>query len=196
MPCTPTPPSLLAPLLVLAATLAGCTGDGSPPALSLPPPEAPTDGASAIQQLITPQGFVVGTPTEAYTRIARGVLTCWFGAAGPLKASYIYHAEAAPASKGGASEIKIMTRDQDAEDPRALRAYRVLISPSADNKTQVEIENVRIPEPLATRMKQDVERWSRNQEGCGESPVTAGWGAEPVTAQPGAKSKKDSKKKP
>jgi hypothetical protein len=194
MPLPPRPPSLAA--LVLTAMLAGCTGEGSSlPALSLPPPDSKADSGPGLQSLITPEGVVVGTPTEVYTRIARGVLTCWFGADGPLKTGYIYHAEASPASKGGNSEIKIMTRDQDADDPRALRAYRVLISPSGD-KTRLEIENVRIPEPMAARLKLDVERWSRNEEGCGESPVTAGWGAEPVAAAKGDKTKKEKKKNP
>lgn len=190
-----TPPRRLA--LIVSAALAGCTGEGAAPMLGLPPPEEPAASGttSAIAALLTPEDIVVGTATEVYTRIARGALTCWFGADGPLKASYIYHADAEPAHKGGNSEIKIMTRDVDADDPRALRAYRVLISPSQD-KAKVEIQNVRIAEPLATRLKQDVERWSRNEEGCGESPVTAGWSAEPVAAQKGAKSKKQKEKSP
>ena len=180
--------------LGLAAGAAGCSADSTAPILGLPPPDpvastAKTDAAtSALQGLMTPAGLVVGTPTEVYTRIARGVLTCWFGATGPLKASYIYHADAEPASKGGGSEIKIMTRDVAADDPRALRAYRIAISPS-DDKTRVETENVRIPEPLAERLKQDVGRWSRNEEGCGETPVTAGWSAEQVVETKPAKKK-------
>ena len=71
----------------------------------------------------------------------------------------------------------------------------MLISPSQD-KAKVEIENVRMPEPLAVRLKQDVERWSRNEEGCGESPVTAGWSAEPTAAQKDAKAKKQKSKSP
>lgn len=183
-------------VLASAALGAGCSGGGTAPALGLPSPggEAPATSATAtLQTILTPQDLVVGTPTEVYTRIARGVLTCWFGAEGPLKASYIYHAEAEPASKGGNSEIKIMTRDADADDPRALRAYRVLIAPS-ESKTKVEIENVKLPEPLAVRLKQDVERWSRDEEGCGEGPVTAGWGAEQVVETKQAKKQERSKK--
>jgi hypothetical protein len=149
-----------------------------------------------LQKLLLPKDVVVGTPTEVYTRIARGVLTCWFGAEGPLKAQYIYHAAAEPASRGGNSEIKIMTRDMAADDPRALRAYRVAISPSQD-KTRVEIENVRLPEVLANRLKLDVERWAAAEDGgCGETPVTAGWAAEPAVAVQAAKNDKKHKKKP
>jgi hypothetical protein len=193
MPSTPT--SSARTVLVFSAALAGCTGEGSPPVLGLPPPEPPASGPSALQTLLTPQDVVVGTPTDVYTRIARGVLNCWFGASGPLKQRYIYHAEAQPASKGGLSEIKIMTRDLAADDPRALRAYRIVISPSAD-KTKVETENVRMTEPLASRLKADVERWSKDQEGCGEEPVTAGWTAEPAADPKASKSLKKKEKTP
>lgn len=195
-------PFILAALLMAGAG-AGCSGTPSLPTLGIPTPEpeatARADAgvpspAAALQAGLLPEDLVTGTPTENYTRVARGALTCWFGAAGPLKAAYIYHAEAEPASKGGASEIKIMTRDTAADDPRALRAYRIVFAPS-ENKTRIEIENVRIPEPLATRMRLDVKRWSGDDEpGC-EGPVTAGWSAEQVVeTKPAAKA--DKKKKP
>lgn len=168
-------------VLTIAAATAGCSA--TLPDVSVPAPKSAAaadagipSATVALQGGLLPQDLVAATPTEVYTRVARGVLSCWFGAAGPLKARYIYHAEAEPASKGGASEIKIMTRDAAADDPRALRAYRIVFAPS-DGKTRVEIENVRIPEPLATRLKLDVKRWSRDEVGC-EDPVTAGWSAE------------------
>lgn len=201
------PRFVLAAVLAFATATAGCSGNGSPPVLGLPSPgetgSAPPPGTSegipsataALQSILTPQDLVAGTPTEVYTRIARGVLTCWFGSAGPLKANYIYHAEAEPASKGGSSEIKIMTRDVEADDPRALRAYRIAIQPSED-KTRIELENARIPEPLAARLKSDVERWSRDEPGCGEGPVTAGWAAEPAAVDTKTAKQKEKTKKP
>jgi hypothetical protein len=188
-------------LLALSLAVAGCSGETTPPVLGLPPPQdaaaesEQSSSLAALQGLLVPKDLVVGTPTEVYTRIARGVLTCWFGASGPLKAAFIYHADAQPASKGGSSEIKILTRDSDAEDPRALRAYRVLIAPS-ENKTRVEIENVRIPEPLAARLKQDVERWASDEAGCGEAPVTGGWTAEQRKAPETKKTKEKKAPKP
>lgn len=174
---------LIVAVLTAAGMTAGCSGTPSLPEISLPTPEPPPSADTGSPGVTTPlqdgpipQRLVADTPTEVYTRVARGALTCWFGASGPLKAGYIYHAEAEPASKGGASEIKIMKRDATADDPRALRAYRVVFAPS-DNKTRVEIENVRIPEPLATRLKLDVNRWSAEEGGC-EGPVTAGWTAD------------------
>lgn len=194
------PPFILA-ALALASAGAACSGTPTLPALGIPSPEEagarPGSGVpsatTALQGGLLPEDLVSGSPTEIYTRVARGVLTCWFGAAGPLKAAYIYHAEAEPASKGGASEIKIMTRDTAADDPRALRAYRIVFAPS-EGKTRVEVENVRIPEPLATRLKLDVKRWTGDEPGC-EGPVTAGWSAEQAPeTKPAAKPEK--KKRP
>lgn len=183
--------------LILACAGSGCAGT-APVIGALSPAEMEQSqggvpsAAAALQGILLPQDLVVGTPTEVYTRIARGALTCWFGADGPLKARYIYHAEAEPASKGGRSEIKIMTRDHAAEDPRALRAYRVTILPS-EGRTKVEVENTRLAEPLAARLKVDVERWSKDDGGCGEAPVTAGWSAEEVEAKPAPKDAKGRK---
>jgi hypothetical protein len=182
-------------LLSLAALGSACTADMPAPLLGLPKPDEQNsqnadNSASPLSAILMPKEKVVGTPTEVYTRIARGVLTCWFGAAGPLKAGYLYRAEADPASKGGNSEIKILTRDTEAEDPKSVRAYRIAIAPS-DGKTRVEMENVRLPEALASRLKEDVERWSGDEEGCGRTPVTAGWAAEQVVDTKTAKKKKE-----
>ena len=164
-------------VLLLAAAGTGCTGLSLPSLEEVGADEAPP--GSAIQAMLIPSGRVVGSPTEVYTRVARGVLTCYFGADGPLKANYIYHAQAEPASKGGNSRIRIMTRDHEASDPRALRAYLIEIGPGDGGVTKVEVENRRLSEPQAASLKQDVERWSTGEEGCGEGPVTAGWQAEP-----------------
>jgi len=172
--------TLLLPALALCA---GCSSDGINPIAGLP--AAGELGASTIASVssILPSGDkIVGTPTDVYTRIAHGVLTCWFGAAGPLKMTHIYHANAEPPSKGGRSEIEIFLKDLSAPDPRALRAYRIEIF-SQDNRTKVEVENVKIPEPLATQLGGDVERWSADEGGCGNAPVTGGWAAGQVTTE-------------
>lgn len=191
--------SLSAPALCWA--LAACSATGPGPVVGLPSPQEEAQkhetggipsASEALQGMLKPEGLVVGTSTEVYTRIARGVLTCWFGASGPLKASYIYHAEAEPQSRGGSSEIKIMTREAEADDPRAVRAYRIAISPSGD-QARVETENVRLPEPLAAQLKSDIDRWSRDEAGCGQ--VTAGWTAEEVVGTP-VDTNKDKNKKP
>ena len=124
---------------------------------------------------------VVGTPTEVYTRVARGALTCWFGAAGGLRQSYIYHANAEPPSKGGRSEIIVYARDNGASDPRSQKAYEIEIA-TVDGKTKLDVQNVKMPEPLATRMNADVARWAADEEGCGNGPITAGWSAQEAPA--------------
>ncbi len=154
-------------LLILGGLAGGCSGDGGTPALGLPSASELNIGALPSMAALIPEHRIVGTPTEVYTRVARGALTCWFGAAGPLKSRYIYHADADPPSKGGRSEIVIFEKDETADDPRSMRVYRVLIS-LVDEKTKLEIENLKISEPLATKLKGDVDRWAADEEGCGE----------------------------
>jgi hypothetical protein len=176
-----------AAVLIFGCLAGACSSDGGSTALGLPSASDLSIGAlPSLSALVPHQGRIVGTPTEVYTRVARGVLTCWFGAAGPLKSSYIYHADADPPSKGGRSEIVIFEKDANADDPRSMRVYRLLIS-TVEEKTKLEIENLKISEPLASRLGADIERWAANDEGCGEAPITAGWTAEKATAAGPAK---------
>ena len=170
----------------IALALAGCSATPIGP-LNLASPTSALPEVPSVASLLPASARVTGTPTEVYTRVARGALTCWFGAAGPLKGTHIYHAEAAPISQGGQAEIEIFIKDPTAPDPRSQRAYKVLITPG-DTKTKVEVENAKIPEPLATRMREDVDRWAADEGGCGEAPTTAGWQAEGVMPQPSAAS--------
>lgn len=179
------------PVLAAVLLLQGCSASIVPPetGTALPAsPEPPAasdpnekeDGGGAMSTLkaLLPQGRpIVGTPTELYTRIARGALTCWFGASGPLKTGFIYHAEAAPPSKGGRSEIVIRVRDKSSADPRSLRAYRIVIAPGETGPV-IEVENVTIPEPLAAQLGDDVRRWAADVEGCSATPATATWTAD------------------
>jgi len=164
--------------LIAFATLAGCAGADGPSPLTLPavdvaPESSPLQSVAALA--VAPQP--VGSPTEVYTRVARGILTCWFGANGPLKPAYIYHAEADPPSKGGGSVIAIHSRDKQVADPRSIRAWRLAIVPVSGG-AKLEIENRKLPEEFAKRLEGDVRRWAAADEGCGEGPVTAGWGSE------------------
>jgi hypothetical protein len=178
--CLPKRAAMRAALLAATGFLGACSGDSGSTSFGLP---SPTDLSLPVLPSVTsllPQGSrIVGNPTEVYTRLARGALTCWFGAAGPLKDAYVYHAEAHPPSRGGGSEIIIFAKDIGAQDPRALRAYRVVIS-FVEGATKLEIENIKIPEPLVSRLNGDVARWARDETGCGEGPTTAGWSAKEV----------------
>lgn len=155
--------------------LAGCSGSSTLTTADLP-------SVGALPDLPSLSSFapktVVGTPTEVYTRIARGAVTCWFGATGPLKGRHIYHADAQPQSKGGAAEITIFQKDSSHPDPRALKAYWIGIVPTGE-VPRVEVQNFKIEEPLASRMQADVNRWaSSTNEGCVEAPTIQDWSAQ------------------
>ncbi len=173
-----------------ASIIPGETGATSQTPPLAPPAQTATDapaaspaepaaegGTMATLKAMMPKGEqIVGTPTELYTRIARGALTCWFGSAGPLKGGYMYHAEAAPPSKGGRSEIVIRVKDTTAGDPRSLRAYRIVIAPG-ETGSVMEIENTKIPEPLAASLAADARRWAAAEEGCSAAPAADAWTA-------------------
>lgn len=191
------------------ADLAAGTTGGAAPAPAIAPPAAvpsvepaqPAEegGTLATLKAMLPKGEqIIGTPTELYTRIARGALTCWFGASGPLKGGYVYHADAAPPSQGGRSEIIIRIKDKTAADPRSLRAFRIVIAPG-ETGSVMEIENVTITEPLATSLAADARRWAADDEGCSALPAATAWTAAPKDKAPDKaadKSSKTAKKKP
>ena len=169
--------ALIGPGCLLAIlAMAGCSG--SAPSL---PSVATVPDVAAITPKLTPADSPrpVGAPTEIYTRVARGILSCWFGA-GPLKPDYIYNADAEPPSKGGAAVISIHKRDREATDPRSIRAWKLAIVPAPEGTT-VEIENFKLPPEYAEPLARDARRWAAGEEGCGEGPVA---GAAPST--PGA----------
>jgi hypothetical protein len=108
---------------------------------------------------------VVGDPTEVYSRVARGAMACWFGNSGPLKTSYVYHAEAEPAGQGGKAEILIHERDRTKDTQKGEKAFRIAIAKDGE-ATSLAVENVRLPEPLAKSMEADVRRWGAGSIGC------------------------------
>jgi hypothetical protein len=157
---------------VLPAFLAsGCSGVNAP---SLPSLQAPGTISEAP---------IVGSPTEVYERVARGVLSCWFGASGPLKKDYIYHAEADPPGKGGKAEIVIHERDRISDNPKGLRAYRIAITPE-DDATTLVFENFKFPEATAKSMEEDTRRWGSGAFGCAAAE-SGGW-SENKPEAPGA----------
>ncbi len=179
--------------VVIGATLAGCVSGISAekdeleaaktaqPAVSFP-------DLSSIPDLATPVPRIRGTPTQIYTRIARGAVTCWFGAHGSLKATHVYSAVAKPPSQGGQARILIHKKDTSLRDKRGMRAYAIDIVP--DGKTaKLEIQNAQMGEPRGTNMANDARRWAAGQEGCVAKPVAVGWDAED-------KSKRKRKAKP
>jgi len=160
---------LISASLGAAASLlaGGCSSDSLPTLPSLP------DIAAAFGE-----PPVVGPPTEVYSRVARGAMACWFGTAGPLKADFVYHAEAEPPAQGGKAEIVIHERERQSDDPRGVRAYRISITPSGA-KSAIATENLTLPAPLAKSMTRDVRRWAAGAIGC--TDAEGGWAPEGPT---------------
>lgn len=146
---------------LVAAVSGGCSGNG----LSLPSLPELTGTLS--------EATIVGTPTEVYERIARGALGCWFGASGPLKAEYVYHAEADPPGKGGKAEISIHERNRLSDNPKGQRAYRIAIELEKES-TALTFENIKMPEARAQAMEADARRWGSGAIGCAEAQ-SGGW---------------------
>lgn len=155
--------------IAAATALAGCSG--SAPSLTS---AATVPDLTAVTPKLAPADAPrpVGAPTEIYTRIARGILTCWFGPGGPMKPTYIYHADAEPPSKGGASVISIHLRDREATDPRSIRAWKLAVVPAPEGTT-VDIENIKLPPEIAEPLTRDARRWAAGEEECGEGPAAA-----------------------
>lgn len=197
-----------AALIATGGLLAACAGMPSAPQLAmpaLPKVEMPDVKIPDVKmpKLTLPKGIgpPVGSPTEVYTRIARGAMLCWFGANGPLKGKYIYHADAEPPSKGGRAEIGIHVIDKEAQSPRGMRIYKIGIEPEG-NAVKLTVENTRLPEGLAQRLWEDAHRWAATEEPnvpCNDDPIDEGWSADaapPATAvaPAGKKAAKSSKK--
>jgi hypothetical protein len=151
--------------VVLHALGAGCASSSLNAFLQ------PASGPDKKEDLAAPSApyeiavIVSGTPTEVYARVARGVLGCWFGAGGPLKASHVFQAEAEPPAKGGAAEIVIHERDTSFRDRRGTRAYRVAFAAEMTG-VRVGMTALKFETALAHTMAIDVQNWARGGTGC------------------------------
>ena len=107
-----------------------------------------------------------GSPTEIYTRVARGALSCWFGPRGSLDGTrHLYFARAEPESKGGGSEILVHERVE--ENQRGLKLFKVSIAGRGEDAA-VEAVNLKLPKEMGDRMVRDVHRWAKGGLGCGD----------------------------
>jgi hypothetical protein len=199
-------------LLALAAAVAlsGCAAGGGPQLPTLSLPSAPSVEAASQQQATTPPpsapgaaqqtGTVIdqtggqgGSATDIYSRVASGAMKCWFAVGGPLKSDFVYHATAAPASRGGKAQIVIHRRDPTQPNPRGAKAYLVDIDPTGEASATVKIENLKMTEAFASAMTSDITRWTKGEEGCSQSSAVAGW--TPAAPQPIAEAAPPSKSK-
>ena len=168
-PLRPRPARLVVALLVVAlAALAGaCTSAGLPqvPGKS---GQIETSAANSTQSLPTPVETVTtapGEPTEVYALVARGIHACWFGAAGPLRGTHVFHAQARPPAQGGQAEIVIHERDVATREQRGPQALRVSFE-SAVGGSRVGIAALKLPPGFGEPMARDVEEWSKGRSGC------------------------------
>jgi hypothetical protein len=113
-----------------------------------------------------------GSPSEVYTRIARGANQCWFGPKGYVDRAYIFHARAEPATKGGGAEILVHERFE--ANQRGLKAFSVVIGTQGLG-TGVAAENLKMPDAVGQRMSAEVHHWARGGTGCPAAP--SGWQA-------------------
>ncbi len=166
----------------------GCSSTLEAPSWTMP--EAPKlPSLDSVAALTAPAAEPpAGSATELYTKVARGAVGCWFGAAGPLKKDYIYHAEADAPSRGGKAEITIHQRDPTNANPRGPKAYQIKIDPKDETNAAITTSNLKMTEPQSAAMAADVDRWSRGDTGCGGTSTAAGWSPQvPVPAPAAAK---------
>lgn len=156
------------------------TGTLELPKISLPIPEG------------SPQPK--GSPLEVYSRVARGILTCWLGAHGPLKDTHIFDAESEPERKGGVSRISVHEQGKQRENALGRRVVLVTISPLMGSAS-VDIQNFRLPKPQEEAFNIDVRRWAAGDEGCLAGGVQEGWAAQPTEAVAAGKKKAAGNKK-
>jgi hypothetical protein len=123
-----------------------------------------------------------GTPTEVYALVAGGALRCWFGGDGPLKATHVFHAEAAPPAEGGAAEIVLHERDPSFRDQRGPRAFRVSFAGNAGG-VRVGITSIKIAAPLSELMVRDVAVWAGGGAGCQARALRPAQGVPAAPAQ-------------
>src|SRR5262245_27271363 len=173
-------------LLAALAALGGCSSL-TPPTLggAAKEPRAAADaGSPNAQPNAYETAFIVqGTPTTIYALVARGALNCWLGPAGPLRATHVFAAEAAPPNQGGAAEIVLHERDPTFRDQRGPRALRLRFE-RAQGAVRVGFGNLRLGAALAEAMAQDAASWAKGGSGCRvqelrEPPVLTGYTRSP-----------------
>ena len=174
--------------VVLAISAGACSSANLP---QLPAGSAPVETGAVASGPPEPAAYETtiiapGTPTEVYALVAGGALRCWFGAGGPLKASHVFHAEAAPPADGGAAEIVLHERDPSLRDQRGPRAFRIAFTGDPGG-VRVGITTIKVAAPLSELMVRDVVVWVSGGTGCQARLLSP---APPQSAAPAQKSDK------
>ena len=111
-----------------------------------------------------------GTPSTVYGLIASGASACWFAPTGQLKKTHVFYADADSPAKGGAAEIAVHERDAVSGRPWGLRVFKVQLKPSGEQSV-IDVENIKMPEPMAGPMRADVFDWAQGGKGCRLKPL-------------------------
>jgi hypothetical protein len=122
-----------------------------------------------------------------YAAIAQKALVCWVGPTGPLKATHIFHADAASPTTGGLAEIVLHERDLTQKHPWGARTFRIALTPEGgDTNTRVDMQNIKIKRDMADALRADVIAWANGKDSCQAQVVQP---PSPDPAPSGAKTK-------
>jgi hypothetical protein len=161
----------------LGALSSGCAGGPKLPGLPAIPSGADLSKLAIVGQSSEPSQLPLPS-AEIYSRIARGANACWFGARGRIRSTHILHADVAPSMTGGAVEIVVHERAVDQPKPWGYKAFRIslaespgLTGASGEGGTTISVENARMSDPEASRMRAEVYQWATGTEGCKTDPV-------------------------
>lgn len=138
-------------LVILVLAVGACAGGGG----GLPPIGVGGGEPSHID----------ATPSEVYSRIARGANRCWFGPRGSLSASHVFYAEVDPIAQGGKAEISVQERDVGEATPWGRKAFKIGLTPEGE-RTLIRVENVRLPAAAGEAMRADVFKWATGDTEC------------------------------
>jgi hypothetical protein len=169
----------------LALMLSACAQPGGPSPLAEAPgqittgsidrkPEKGPNTEAKVQALSDASltFAAAGSPADVYVLVARGAMSCWFGATGPLRRSHVFMAEVDPPAKGGAALVTLHEKDVSLPDQRGVRAFQVAMR-TAPAGTEVTVATPKISPEIAEAMKQDVQLWARGKTSCELSTILA-----------------------
>lgn len=111
-----------------------------------------------------------GQTADIYGLIARGAMSCWFATNGQLKKTHIFHADAESPANGGAVEIAVLERELQGPKPWGAKAFKVELAQSGE-QTTINVENLKMPEPIAVQMRADVFQWAQGRRECTLKPI-------------------------
>lgn len=185
---------------LVAHAIAACSGGPALPSLPIAAVALPQMSTLTVGSLPVGEKHVQPHPSaEIYSRIALGANACWFGPRGRLAKSHMLHADVAPSMNGGGVEMVVHERAVDQPKPWGYKAFRVMLTESAGldgtpgaGGTQIAVENSRIPDAEAARMRAEVFQWAAGTPGCKSDPALdkppeAAAPPEPAPAKPKAK---------